>query len=112
MLLKLIYDGLLSTFAFNFNLRRYIMVDLVFNAWLMGRGLHSSTFELNVSTFFGIRWLASVCQWPKRLRLLKSCNVDECKPLLMGKDNLQLIMFDDGGRGLHSSTSQINLSRF
>jgi hypothetical protein len=47
-----------------------------------GGGLHSSTFELNVSTFFGIRWLASLCQWPKRLRF--SRNVDECKPLGSG----------------------------
>ena len=25
--------------------------------WLPGRGLHSSTFRLNVSTFSGIRWV-------------------------------------------------------
>jgi hypothetical protein len=25
-----------------------------------GRGLHSSTFQLNVSTFCGIRWVPSV----------------------------------------------------
>jgi len=41
MLLKLIYEGRLSTFAFNFNLRCYNEVD---HAWVGGRGLHSSTF--------------------------------------------------------------------
>jgi len=25
--------------------------------WIAGRGLHSSTFRLNVSTFCGIRWM-------------------------------------------------------
>ena len=28
-----------------------------------GRGLHSSTFQLNVSTFCGIRWVPSVGRW-------------------------------------------------
>ena len=43
-----------------------------------------------------------ICQ--KRLRL--SCTVDECKPLEGGSSGAE------GGRGLHSSTFQLNLSRF
>ena len=34
---------------------RMSMTKLV--EWPVGRGLHSSTFRLNVSTFCGIRWV-------------------------------------------------------
>jgi len=59
--LKLKHDGLLSNFGFKFNLRRYAAVR-VFQAVnaqvkgdkLDGRGLHSSTFQLNVSALCGI----------------------------------------------------------
>ena len=58
--LKLRYRILVSSFAFNFNLRRYTMVLAVMlrhitrNATgLSGRGLHSSTLHLYVSTFCG-----------------------------------------------------------
>ena len=64
--MKLKCDKLLSSFAFKFKLRRYSMacfdcmcktrfVDLLPVA--LGRGLHSSTFRLNVSTFSWIRWV-------------------------------------------------------
>ena len=46
--LKLNRSILLSTFAFNSNLRRYNMEG---NTAPVGRGLHSSTFRLNVSAF-------------------------------------------------------------
>jgi hypothetical protein len=52
--LKLEYDVLLSNFAFGLNLRRYIMVatDVASRGLdISGRGLHSSTFQLNVSRF-------------------------------------------------------------
>jgi len=60
--LKLEYDGLLSNFAFNFNLRRYNWGFFIMQSWLpiylakslglsLGRGLHSSTFQLNLSCF-------------------------------------------------------------
>jgi hypothetical protein len=65
--LKLKYDKPLSNFAFKFNLRRYTMVGRAVEAdeplmdagldSLSGRGLHSSTFRINVSIFCGIRWL-------------------------------------------------------
>ena len=52
--LKLKHDEPLSTFAFNCNLRRYTVVRLaaVHRTVLPpGRGLHSSTFRLNLSRF-------------------------------------------------------------
>jgi hypothetical protein len=56
-LLKLEYDELLSSFAFKFSLRRYMKGGDLFRAKLRkeltGRGLHSSTFQLNVSGFYG-----------------------------------------------------------
>jgi hypothetical protein len=56
-LLKLKYDEPLSNFAFKFNLRRYLLaVRTLFFNLVLGRGLHSSTFRLNVSTFCGISW--------------------------------------------------------
>ena len=64
--LKLQYNQLLSSFTFKSNLRRYTKRCLAATfmkqaltgvAWdLRGRGLHSSTILLNVSTFCGIRW--------------------------------------------------------
>ena len=69
--LKLIYNNLLSSFAFNFNLRRYNEADPTNLETLLslgvshtneldqaeatGRGLHSFTFQLKLSTFCGIR---------------------------------------------------------
>ena len=83
--MKLKYDEVVSSFAFNFNLRRYTMVTLpeglektirkisfdtpegvsqavkaveelcAFKLRLRGRSLHSSTFQLNVSAFREIR---------------------------------------------------------
>ena len=73
--LKLNYDGLVSSFALKFNLRRYTLVSdmpgeyfdtlrcrvgelpercLPIRAGVVGRDLHSSTFRLNVSAFSGI----------------------------------------------------------
>ena len=62
--MKLKYVEPLSYFAFNFNLRRYVrniantgVVDWageVYALWEGGRGLHSSTFQLNFSAFRGI----------------------------------------------------------
>ena len=59
MLLKLRYDGPLSEFAFKFNLRRFsmgmAMMDFVVRECRAvvprGRGLHSSTSQLNLSRF-------------------------------------------------------------
>jgi hypothetical protein len=48
-LLKLKYDKLLSNVAFNFNLRRYSQEFLKWALQPPGRGLHSSTFQLNLS---------------------------------------------------------------
>ena len=64
-LLKLKQDKLLSNFAFNFNLRRYsetlyIPANSLTSGstyylrvvgCVVGRGLHSSTFQLNLSRF-------------------------------------------------------------
>ena len=52
--LKVSHDGLLSNFAFNFNLRRYNWaLDLCVGMHTIsvpgGRGLHSSSFQLNLS---------------------------------------------------------------
>ena len=60
--LNLEHDNLLSDFAFSFNLRRYSQVSIrdyvtQTGGKMLGRGLHSSTFRLNVSTFCGIRWV-------------------------------------------------------
>jgi len=49
-----------SSFAFKFNLRYYTKADMqthksaVSCLTVMGRGLHSSTFRLNLSAFYGI----------------------------------------------------------
>jgi len=73
-------------FAFNFKLRRYIQappkespgrkLNVLIGTWNVGnepppadltewldvgRGLHSSTFRLNVSTFCWIRWVHDIC---------------------------------------------------
>ena len=60
--MKLEYDEPLSNLAFNINLRRYTVAVLVLRGTgkvvcVFGRGLHSSTFWLNVSTFCWIRWV-------------------------------------------------------
>jgi len=60
VLLKRRCDGPLSNFAFYFNLRRYTLgpvggAGAAAAGKVRGRGLHSSTFRLNVSTFCGIR---------------------------------------------------------
>jgi len=54
--LKLNCDVLLSTSAFTFNLRRYLLglACAGVQTLLSGRGLHSSTFRLNSSAFCGI----------------------------------------------------------
>jgi hypothetical protein len=57
--LKLKCDDVASSFAFNFNLRRYILspnmcVERKSVPDLIGRGLHSSTFQLNLSAVCGI----------------------------------------------------------
>ena len=55
--MKLKYDKTLSSFAVGFNLCRFTMVRVVFNGQVLrvaGRGLHSSTFRLNVSALSGI----------------------------------------------------------
>jgi hypothetical protein len=52
--LKPVCNTLLSSVAFNFNLRRYTMEALLADAAIksaMGRGLHSSTSPLNLSRF-------------------------------------------------------------
>jgi hypothetical protein len=51
--LKLEYDVLLSTSAFEFNLRRYNKDKQTALHWacVRGRGLHSSTFQLTLSRF-------------------------------------------------------------
>ena len=56
--LELKHDGLLPNFAFKFNLRRYTMGaavgtarEIVRGEGVQGRGLHSSTFQLNLSRF-------------------------------------------------------------
>jgi len=57
--LKLKCDKLLSSCAFNFNLRRYSeALTFSFDMSADGRGLHSYTFRLNLSTFCGVRCLA------------------------------------------------------
>jgi len=55
-MLKLMYDELLSRFAFNLNMRHYNM-DVLIWAREHGRGFHSSTHQLNLSMF----WSASRC---------------------------------------------------
>ena len=53
--LKVNCDVLLSTSALKFNLRRYKVVaeerDSLRRSDLIGRGVHSSTFQLNLSCF-------------------------------------------------------------
>jgi len=52
--LKLKYEELLSSFAFNFDLRRYPMYQLkatIAGELAPGRDLHSPTFQLNLSRF-------------------------------------------------------------
>ena len=67
---KVEHEKLLSNFAFKFNLRRYTLDNYrttlpvkkglsssAAACVLTGRGLPSSNFWLNVSTFCGIRWV-------------------------------------------------------
>jgi len=51
--LKLKYDELLSNVASKFNLRRYNLagVEMSLHPLMSGRGLHSSTSQLNLSLF-------------------------------------------------------------
>jgi len=54
--LKLKIDKLLSSFAFNLKLRRYDLNSIAFigsciDFFILGRGLHSSTSQLNLSRF-------------------------------------------------------------
>jgi len=59
--LKLSYNKVVSSFAFNFaffkfNLRRYATGKYIFDPkldlqWVIGRGFHSSTSHLNLSRF-------------------------------------------------------------
>jgi len=72
--LKLKCDIPLSTFALNFNLCREITVDLwslgvILYELFVGRGLHSSTFQLILSAFGRIRWVVHRVLVTKRLRL-------------------------------------------
>ena len=97
-----------------------------------GRGLHSSTFQLNLSAFGGIGgayWgcLGVVCEvlggirgclgcilCQERLRLSK--DVDECKPRQPGRSDrvqarcAQRAAPRGAGRGLHSVQFPLNLS--
>jgi len=53
--LKLKYDEPLSDFAFNFNLRRYVMDGLVrMQVRLTGRVFHSTTSHLSLSRFWSL----------------------------------------------------------
>jgi hypothetical protein len=51
---KLLYETLLSSFVFESNLRLYTTV-ISRDAGQAGKGLHSSTFWLNLSAFCGIQ---------------------------------------------------------
>jgi len=96
---------------------------------MLGRGLHLSTSQLNVSIFCGNPWVAEVS---KRLRL--SWEVDEWQPLSLGGGTFaaaepawvhlaerycqqsrevreELAVYRAAGAG-HASPSQLNLSRF
>ena len=69
--LKLKYGKLLLSFAFKSNLRRYILGSGIGNGTaddkpiiltdILGRGLHSSTFRLNMSTFCWIKGILRGC---------------------------------------------------
>ena len=78
--LQPLYEQPPSTFAFNFNLRRYMKGDGVrdteradvqprvraVRAWVVtGSALHSSSFRLNVSTFC---WIRCVHDFPQSIR--------------------------------------------
>jgi len=96
---------------------------------LGGRGLHSSTSQFNVSSFCGT--LGTCCikmghnssetgrtAAYRRERLRLSREVDECRPLLGGHGTEPRGSALRGrrrkqrqGKGLYSSTSQLNLCR-
>jgi len=79
-----------------------------------GRGLHLSTFRLNLSTFCGIRRVVSVLQ--RRIRLKLILKVDECKPLPGGGDGDPHgevhVPREVPGGGMHSFTCRLNVSTF
>ena len=91
-------------------------------AGVHGRGLYSFRFQLNLSSsVHRVTQLNPECV----LELLKlSSNVNECKPLVHGAGAAQqpaavrvrgVVRHDGrgaGGRGLHSSTLQLNVSTF
>ena len=79
--LKLQYEELLSYFGFRFNLRRYIWAYQSRRSFLRrivpissghaaGRGLHSSTFQVNVSTF------GPMCRGTLLVSVTKTAQVD------------------------------------
>jgi hypothetical protein len=59
---KLNYFKLLSSFAFKSNVRRYSMLRELHSSADMfdGRSVHSSTFQLNVSTFWSTLWVVTM----------------------------------------------------
>jgi hypothetical protein len=59
-----------------------LIVVWKYKMWALGRGLHSSTFRLDVSTLWRLYVWSHTLSVTKRLRL--SWHVDECKPLALG----------------------------
>jgi hypothetical protein len=73
--LKLEYDGLLSNFAFTFNMRRHIVELMNANFGIYGMAELSSTSHLNLS-----RFVTETTQRVPQKVLKVRREVDECRP--------------------------------
>jgi hypothetical protein len=105
-----------------------------FDAAIIGRGLPSSTFQLNLSRFrYKIyptnsletvhtsqttsKQLLNATPIPQKVLTL-SRQVDECRPLIIGgptgisNSKATALFVEANGRGLHSSTIRLNVSPF
>jgi hypothetical protein len=59
------------------------LMDIAASDTVAGKGWHSSTIQLDVSTNLWMHWVISVMFWTKRLWM--SWEMGECEPLVVGK---------------------------
>ena len=97
------YDEPLSNFAFNFNLRRYIKGPCTMHVVAYdGVYLRAVQTKTTINMLAGSRADVQI--------YCTGAGTSELK--LAGQTALYVVASTSGGRGFHSSTYQLNLSRF